>query len=103
MGGLCPGRHHSGPIAVEGVQKIKGGRNEVGRDLAMSEQVHDREKKEGLVRGASIQSNPLRTAHRRFSANITEGVFTQMQGSKAGAKGPRHITVQLSYLMTVFE
>jgi hypothetical protein len=47
-GGLCPWRHYSGPVAVERVQEVKRGRNEVGRNLALSNQVHDGEKQSML-------------------------------------------------------
>jgi hypothetical protein len=50
-GGLGPSRHHGSPVAVECVQEIKRGRDEVGRDLALSNQVHDGEKQKWLVRG----------------------------------------------------
>jgi hypothetical protein len=47
--------HHSGPVAVEGVQEIERGRNEIGGNLSLSNQVHDREEAEKACAGRGVR------------------------------------------------
>ena len=45
-------KHHRLPVAVEGIDQLERGRDEIVRDLPLGDQVHDGQKQERLVRRA---------------------------------------------------